>query len=253
MATPASVTSSDCVQATPLVQSALREVNQLQRRAVTPAEARPSLASEVTALVKLARTTPDTVLQESLANVYGASTAFQAVMQNPNAPSYPDTFFNLLGILNGFQRTCSVIGSDLLNGTSGVGPSFNTRLSRSAIAYDAPWSLQVANAGVNDATAGFTYALSTLSPTLRGSEQIGLWARALTGTATVTLQVGELVGDAVVGTRQVTMKLTPAFRFEYLTYKVRRPGASTLSVTISAADLAAGQAFLVDDITIVRD
>jgi hypothetical protein len=253
MATPASVTNSDCVQATPLVQSALREVNQLQRRAVTATEARPSLVSEVTALMRLARATPDSVLQETLANVYGAFTAFQAVMQNPNASAYPDTFFNLLGILSGFQRTCSVVDSDLLNGTSGAGPSLNTRLSRSAIAYNAPWSLQVANAGVNHATAGFTYALSSVSPTLRGSEQIGLWARALAGTATVTLQVGELVGDTVLGTRQVTMKLNSTFRFESLTYRVRRPGASTLSVTISATDLATGQAFLVDDITIVRD
>jgi hypothetical protein len=39
----------------------------------------------------------------------------------------------------------------------------------------------------------------------------------------------------------------------HLTYRIRRPGASRLSVTVSAAGLAPGRAFLVDDITIVRD
>jgi hypothetical protein len=65
--------------------------------------------------------------------------------------------------------------------------------------------------------------------------------------------VRELSGSTVVGSQQVRMKLDSAFRFVHLTYQIRRPGASRLSVTVSAAGLAPGGAFLVDDITIVRD
>jgi hypothetical protein len=253
-ANAAAATNSGCAQAAPVVQSALSELTLLQHHAVTPAQARSSLASEVTVLERLSRATPDSVLQQSLANAYDAFTAFQAVMQNPNAPAYPDAFFNLLGTLSGFQRACSVVDSEVANGTSGgAAASVGTTLTRSATAHDASWSLQVTNKGTDAATAGFTDAPSSVSPTLKGSEQIGLWARALTGTPTVTLQVRELVGDTVVGTQQVTMKLDPTFRFEYLTYQVRRPGASRLSVTVSAASLAPSQAFLVDDVTIVRD
>lgn len=250
----AAAANSGCVQATPVVQSALGVLTQLQRRAVTPAQARSSLAAGLAQLEKLARATPDDVLQESLSNAYDAFTAFQAVMQNPNEPAYPSTFFNLLGTLSGFERTCSVVGTRVANGTGGgTAANVNTKLTRSATAHDAPWSLQVTNTASSPATAGFTVAPSSVSPTLKGSEQIGLWARAIAGAPTVTLQVRELSGATIVGTQQVTMKLDSTFRFGYLTYKVRRPEASRLSVTISAAGLGPHGAFLVDDITIVRD
>lgn len=252
--TLAAAANAGCTQAAPVVQSALGELTRLQHHAVTPAQARSSLASEVTVLERLSRATPDSVLQESLANAYDAFTAFQAVMQNPNAPAYSDTFFNLLGTLSGFHRACSVVDSEVADGTSGgAAASAGTTLTRSATAHDASWSLQVTNKGTNAATAGFTDVPSSVSPTLKGSEQIGLWARALTGAPTVTVQVRELVGDTVIGTQQVTMKLDSTFRFGYLTYQVRRPGTSRLSVTVSAANLAPNQAFLVDDVTIVRD
>ena len=254
IANPAAAANSGCAQAAPVVQSASGELTRLQHNVVTPAQARPSLASEMTTLEKLSRTTPDSVLQESLANAYDAFTAFQAVMTNPNMPDYPDIFFNLLGTLSGFQRTCSVLDLDIANGTSGgTSVSANTQISRSATRYDAPFALQVANTGTNAATAGFTNAPASVWHTLKGSMQVGLWVRAVTGTPTVTLQVRELVGDTVIGTQQVTMKLDSAFRFEYLTYQIRRPGASRLSVTVSAAGLAPSQAFLVDDVAIVRD
>ena len=246
--------NSGCVQASPVVQSALSVLTQLQHGAVTPAQARPSLATKLAGLETLARATPDDGLQESLANAYDAFTAFQAVMQHPNAPAYPGAFFNLLGTLSGFGRTCSVVDTGVANGAGGGAASTNTRLTRSATAHDASsWSLEVASTAPSPAMAGFTAAPSSASPTLKGSEQIGLWARALAGTPTVTLEVRELSGGAVVGTQQVTMKLDSTFRFGYLTYTVRQPGASRLSLTISAADLNPRDAFVVDDITMVRD
>lgn len=245
--------NSGCVQASPVVQSALNVLTQLQHGAVTPAQARPSLATKLARLETLARATPDDGLQESLANAYDTFTAFQAVMQNPNDPAYPGAFFNLLGTLSGFGRTCSVVDTGVASGTGGGAASDNTKLTRSATAHDASWSLEVASTAPSPAMAGFTAAPSSASPTLKGSEQIGLWARALAGAPTVTLEVHELSGSAVVGTQQVTMKLDSTFRFGYLTYTVRRPGASRLSLTISAADLGPRDAFLVDDITMVRD
>jgi hypothetical protein len=65
--------------------------------------------------------------------------------------------------------------------------------------------------------------------------------------------VRELSGSTVVGSQQVRMKLDSAFRFVHLTYQIRRPGSSSLSITVVAADVAPGGAFLVDDITLVRD
>jgi hypothetical protein len=245
--------NSGCVQASPVVQSALSVLTQLQHGAVTPAQARPSLATKLADLETLARATPDDGLQESLANAYDAFTAFQAVMQNPNDPAYPGAFFNLLGTLSGFGRTCSVVDTGAASGAGGGAASVNTKLTRSATAHDASWSLEVASTAPSPAMAGFTAAPSSASPTLKGSEQIGLWARALAGTPTVTVEVRELSGSAVVGTQQVTMNLDSTFRFGYLTYMVRRPGASRLSLTISAADLGPRDAFLVDDITMVRD
>jgi hypothetical protein len=68
------------------------------------------------------------------------------------------------------------------------------------------------------------------------------------------MQVRELAGDSVRGSRQVTMKLGTTFRIVNLTYQVRGGrGTSRPRVTVSAQDLAPGEAFLVDDITIVRD
>ena len=245
--------NSGCVQASPVVQSALSVLTQLQHGTVAPAQARPSLAAKLAGLETLARATPDDGLQESLANAYDAFTAFQAVMQNPNDPAYPGAFFNLLGTLSGFGRTCSVVDTGIANGAGGGAASANTRLTRSATAHDGSWSLKVASTAPSPAIAGFTAAPSSASPTLKGSEQVGLWARALAGAPTVTLEVRELSGSAVVGTQQVTMKLDSTFRFGYLTYTVKQPGASRLSLTISAADLGPGDAFLVDDITMVRD
>jgi|HubBroStandDraft_6_1064221.scaffolds.fasta_scaffold380783_2 hypothetical protein len=250
----AAAANSGCVQASPVVQGALGVLTQLQRGAVTPAAARPQLATALTSVEKLARSTPDDVLQESLANAYDAFTAFQAVLQDPAAPAYQSTFSNLLGALSGFERTCSVANSSFTTGTSGwTAANGHTALTRSATAHDARWSLQVANSGQSPATAGFTDSPTAVATTLKGSEQIALWARALTGTPTITLQVQELSGGTVVGGEQTTMQLDSTFRFGYLTYHVRRPGASRLSVTVSAAGMAPGEAFLVDDITIVRD
>lgn len=251
--------NSSCVQATPVVDSALGVLTGLQGGTVTAAGALQPLATDMTELSRMARAAPDDVVQEDLANAYDAFTGFRAVMQNKNAPAYPDTFDLLTGTLSGFQRDCSVVSLDPAAGPRGAAgttgwaaANANTVLARSATAHDAHWSLRVANAGLSPAAVGFTDSPSSLSTTLKGSEQVALWARAVTGAPTVSLQVRELSGGTVVGSQQVTMRLNSAFRFEYLTYQVRRPGASRLSVTISAAGLAPGEAFLVDSITIVR-
>jgi hypothetical protein len=246
--------NSGCMQATPVVRSALGVLARLQHGAIPAAEARPQLAAGLTSLEKLALSTPDDVIQESLANAYDAFTAFQAVMQDKNAPAYPTTLAVLRGTLTGFGRTCSVVNPSFTTGTGGwAAANGNTALSRSATAHDAHGSMQVANTATSPAAAGFTDSPAAVPTTLKGSEQVALWARAQAGTPTITVQVRELSGSTVVGSQQMTMKLDSTFRFGYLTYHVRRPGASRLSVTVSAAGLTPGQAFLVDDITIVRD
>lgn len=254
-ATPGTVSAgSGCVQAIPLVQNALGVLQRLRRGALTGAGAKHLLAADEAGIGRLARTTSETVLQENTAELSDAFAAFRVVIVDRNAPAYPDTFTNLNGLLSGFRQTCPVTNPDFAAGTQGWVPaSANSALSRSATAHEGHWSLRVANAGKSPATAGFTDSPPWVSTTLKGSEQIGLWARAVAGTPTLTLQVRELAGGTVVGSSQVTMRLSSAFQFVGLTYQVRRPGTSRLSVTVSAAGLAPGEAFLADDITIVRD
>ncbi len=246
--------NSGCIQARPVTDHALGVLHRLRRGTLTAAGARRLLAADQADLGRLVPATSDTVLQENLAEAFDAFSAFQAVILDRNAPAYQQTFTNLAGTLAGFRRLCSVGNPNFATGTHGwVAVNGDTALTRSTTAHDGHWSLQVTNAGKSTATAGFTDSPSWVSTTLKGSEQIGLWARALTGAPTLTLQVRELSGGSVVGIRQVSIRLGASFRFEYLTYQVRRPGHSRLSVTVSAADLALGEAFLVDDITIVRD
>lgn len=117
-----------------------------------------------------------------------------------------------------------------------------------------------AQASLNGTLAGFGRVCSVGTPgappsvpvTLKGSEQVGLWARAVSGTPTLTLQVSEVSGGSVLGSQQVTMRLDQSLRFTSLTYRIRHPGASSLRVTVSAPGMAPGKDFLVNDITIVR-
>jgi hypothetical protein len=246
--------NSSCMALMPIADQALGVLRPLEHGAVAGAQAQRLLAADQAEVGKLARSTSDTALQEDLAVASDAFTAFQAVMTNRNAPAYPDTLANLTGTLTGLQRVCSVGNSDFASGTQGwAAATSSTALSRSATAHTGRWSLQVTHTGTSTGAAGFTDRPSWVSTTLKGSEQVGLWARAVTGTPTLTLQVQELSGSTVVGSQQVTMKLDSTFRFVDLSYQVKRPGASKLSVTVSAADLAPSGAFLADDITIVHD
>lgn len=249
----AAATSTACVRATPVVGHALGVLGQLRHRTLTAAAARSLLAADMAGLERLARGTTDSVLQESLAGTVDAFTAFRAVMLSRRSPAYQGTLTNLSGMLGGFRRTCSVADPDLTAGNrSWRASSRGTVLSHSATAHAARQSLRIANAGPRPALAGFTVYPAVLSPALAGTEQIGLWARTVTGSPVLTLQVRELSGKAVLGSRQLTMRLGPRFRFGHLAYKVRRPGTTRLSVTVSAAGLAHGGSFLVDDITVVR-
>jgi hypothetical protein len=246
--------NAGCVQATPLVADALGVLRQLQRGKLTVAAARSQLTSDMASIEKLARGTPDDVLQQSLANVYDAFTAFRAVISDPLEPSYPRILVNLTGTLAAFQRTCSVANPSFATGTQGwAAANANTALSRSATAHGGQWSLRVTNTGQSPAAAGFTNSPVSAGSTLKGSEQVGLWARAVAGTPTLTVQVQEMSGSAVLGSAQASMKLGQAFQFVDVTYRIRHPGASRLRVIVAASELAPGAAFLADDITIVRD
>lgn len=205
--------NSGCLQATPVVGSALGVVRRLQRGSMKAADAWRLLGGGQTALGRLARATTEPVLQANLAQAFDALTVYRAVMLNPGAPAYQQAFANLAGTLTGFGRVCSVGNPDSVTGAGG-------------------WA--------------------AVPVTLKGSVQAGLWARAVSGTPTLTLRVQEVSGGSVLGSQQVTLPLEHASRFEGLTYRVLHPGASSLRVTVSAAGLAPGKAFLVQDITVVR-
>lgn len=214
-APPATAVSanSGCVNATPVVGNALGVVRQIQRGSMTAAGARGLLGAQQASLGALARAATEPVLQAYLAQMSDALTAYRAVMLNPGAPAYQDTFANLAGTLAGFGRVCSV-GSQ------------------------------------NSATASGGW--TAVPVTLKGSVQVGLYARAVSGAPTLTLQVRELSGSSVLGSQQVTMPLDQTSRFASLTYRVQHPGASSLRVTVSVPGQAPGKDFTVNDITVVR-
>lgn len=205
--------NSGCVKATPVVGNALGVVRQIQRGSIAAAGARGLLGAQEASLGTLTRATTEPVLQAYLAQTADALTAYRAVMLNPGAPAYQDTFANLAGTLAGFGRVCSV-GSQ------------------------------------SSATASGGWA--AVPVTLKGSVQVGLHARAVSGTSILTLQVQELSGSSVLGSQQVTMPLDQTSRFASLTYRVQHPGASSLRVTVSVPGRAPGKDFTVNDITVVR-
>jgi hypothetical protein len=240
------------VAATHVVATARGVLARLRRGSVTSASARGPLSAAQVALGQLAGVTLEPVLQEDLAEASDALAAFVAVILHPDEPAYQPTYANLAGTLAGFSRVCAVGNPDFMTGTVGwSATNASTTLSRSAVGHYGKWSLQVTDSGAGRATAGLTDTPSWVPVTLKGAEQVGLWARASTGAPVLTLQVTEVSGGFVVGSGQVSVRLGPAFQFESLTYQVRSPGASSLHVTISAS-MAPGEAFLVDDITIVR-
>ena len=118
--------NSGCVQATPVVQSALGVLTAAAARGGCACPGAARSPPHWPDLERWPAPRPIDVLQESLANAYDAFTAFQAVMQDQNAPAYPGTFSNLLGTLSGFRRTCSVVDTGFANGTGGGAASANT-------------------------------------------------------------------------------------------------------------------------------
>lgn len=205
--------NSGCVKATPVVGNALGVVRQIQRGAIAAAGARGPLGAQQASLSTLTRTTTEPALQAYLAQTSDALTAYRAVMLNPSDPAYQDTLVNLTGTLAGFARVCSV-GSQSSATASG----------------------------------GWT----AVPVTLKGSVQVGLHARAVTGTPTLTLQVQELSGSSVLGSQRVTMPLDQTSRFASLTYRVQHPGSSSLRVTVSVPGQAAVKDYTVGDLTVVR-
>lgn len=205
--------NSGCVKATPVVGNALGVVRQIQRGSIAAAGARGPLGAQQASLSTLTRTTTEPVLQAYLTQTSDAITAFRAVMLNPSDPAYQDTLVNLAGTLAGFARVCSV-GSQ------------------------------------SSATAAGGW--TAVPVTLKGSVQVGLHARAASGTPVLTLRVQELSGSSVLGSQQVAMPLDQTSGFTSLTYRVQHPGASSLRVTVSVPGQAPAKDFTVSDITVVR-
>lgn len=205
--------STGCAQATRVVADARGVLHGLGRGSMTPHAASSQLGTQQTAIGGLARATTEPVLQANLAQAYDAFAAFRAVMLNPGAPAYPQTLANLDGTLAGFGRVCSVGAPGAATGAGGWTPA---------------------------------------AVTLKGSEQIGVWAHAVSGAPALTLQVTEVAGGTVLGSQQVTMRLGLASSFATLTYRVRHPGASSLRVSVSADGAPPAQSFVVDGITAVR-
>lgn len=205
--------NSGCVNATPVVGNALGVVRRIQHGSIAAAGARGLLGAQQAYLSTLTRATTEPVLQAYLAQTSDALSVYRAVMLNPREPAYQDTLANLDGTLAGFGRVCSV-GSQ------------------------------------NSATASGGWA--AVPVTLKGSVQVGIRARAVSGTPTLTLRVQEMSAGFALGSQQLTLPLDQSSRFASLTYRVQHAGVSSLRVTVSVPGRAPGKDFTVNDITVVR-
>jgi hypothetical protein len=250
----AASTNAACAKAPRLVAGVVDVLTRLQRGRLTPAAADPLLASQQSALGALVRGTTADVMQEVFTQLYDALSAFRATLNTPRTATYDDTRADLLGQAVGFRRSCPVSNFGFENGAGGWAAATGaSTLASSSTAKDGVAGLQVTNGTSAPATVGFTSSPPWVASTLRGGADFSVWVRGVGGSATVTISVRELAGSTTVGTAAATVSAGPAgYVLVDVPYRVHRPGATRLSVTVTAASVAPGAGFLADDAVIAR-
>ena len=134
-----------------------------------------------------------------------------------------------------------------LSGWNTSGSDANIVLTRVAGSHSGGWAAQVMNTGTTASTADLNDSPNWVKTTLPGDYVGGIWVRADTPGAIITLRFREYNGSTLVRTTSAHVALTTSWQQVSVTHTVAAPGASTLDFNVYVAKAAPGTVFYADD------
>jgi hypothetical protein len=91
-----------------------------------------------------------------------------------------------------------------------------------------------------------------VTTTSAGTYTASLWVRADTAGATLKLTLGENKGTKLAGSKTTNITLSTTWQQVSVQYKPTSAGSSTLTLTATVANAAAGRSFYADDAVLTR-
>src|SRR2546421_241699 len=134
-----------------------------------------------------------------------------------------------------------------LSGWNTSGSGANIVLTRVAGSHSGGWAAQLTNTGTTTGTADLNDSPNWVKTTLPGNYVGGIWVRADTPGAIITLRFREYNGSTLVGTTSAQVALTTSWQQVSVTHTVAAPGVSTLDFNVYVAKAAPGTVFYADD------
>ena len=243
---------SACAHATAVVDRALGAVVRVEKGSLRATGATLRLTRINGSLTALAARAKDPLVEQSVQELVDSITAYLAVLPNRTVGAYDDAAADVKGRLIGFRQTCPVENADFANGTVGwTATSVSSAISSAAAGrYGGP-GLVLAKRGNGDSVIGVTDSPNWVHRTYRGSYRAGLWARATSGSPTLTLVVAEKSGKAVAGQARRSVVLGRGWTFVGVGYDVTGRGGA-LDVRVTAAGVAPGAEVHIDGFALAR-
>ena len=242
---------STCADAVAVVDQALTTVRSAQAGAEGAAAASAQLSVAGESLHAIAGRATDSLTAQSVQDMLDSITAYQAVLPNRSLDAYQDAATDVRGRLAGFRNVCPVGNSDFASGARGwAATSPATRLA-SANGRHGGAGLLLTNAGARTADIGVTDAPNWVHRTWRGGYRAGLWARAGSGSPTLSLVVQEQQGGRVLGSAGASVQLGPDWTFLGIRYHAKGRGAH-LNLSVHAKHVGPLAGVSLDDLAIAR-
>jgi hypothetical protein len=251
--TPADTSAvNTCAQVAAGVEEARAVVVGAMTGSVSPTAANKRLADISGSLQAAADHSTDDLVQQSVQDVVDSIATYRAVLPDRTVGAYEDAESDVSGRLNGFRRTCPVRNGGFDAGTAGwAATSASTTVTRSSAGRNDRDGLELTNRGTKASTVGVTDSPNWVDRTWRGSYRAGVWARADSGTPTLTLVVREMSGKTVVGEARKSVALKRAWTFVGLGYVVSGHGGA-LDIQVTAAGVAPGADVRIDGLAVAR-
>ena len=137
-----------------------------------------------------------------------------------------------------------------LSGWNTSGSTGNIDLARVAGGHSGGWAAQLTNTGTSAGTADLNDSPNWVKTTLAGNYVGGIWARADTPGAIITLRFREYNGSTLVRTTSAQATLTTSWQQVSVTHTAAAPGTSTLDFNAYVSKAAPGAVFYADDASI---
>jgi parallel beta-helix repeat protein len=138
-----------------------------------------------------------------------------------------------------------------LSGWNTSGSTGNIDLARVAGGHSGGWAAQLTNTGTSAGTADLNDSPNWVKTTLAGNYVGGIWARADSPGAIITLRFREYNGSTLVRTTSAQATLTTSWQQVSVTHTAAAPGTSTLDFNAYVPKAAPGAVFYADDASIV--